>query len=137
MGARALERATAKKFWFGISLHDALPISQIPARVANQSHFPLILQCHVAASESGTQRRHQWSNGAGSMAGAVAIDPLARRRDRLTASGRRCSTIAKKKRLKRSSYGRAGAGAGNGQKVLVRNQPARRSSDLANPGACG
>ena len=106
--------------------------------MVNGSHFPLILQCHAAAGESGKQRRHQRSNGTRSMPGAVAIDPLARqrdragafllkrkwpdrrlmrvalswRRDRLTAIGRRRSNIAKKKK----SYWGARRWRANGQK---------------------
>jgi len=101
--------------------------------MVNGSHFPLIFQCHAAASESGKQRRHQRSNGTRSMPGAVAIDPLARqaialakkkmarpaadagrassRRDRLTAIGRRRSNIAKKKK----SYWGARRWRANGQ----------------------
>jgi hypothetical protein len=50
----------------------------------NQYHFLLIVQCHAAASESGKQRHHQRSTGRLFKPGAVAIDPLPRRRDRLT-----------------------------------------------------
>ena len=57
----------------------------------------MILQCHPAASESGKQRHHQRSTGHSFKPGDVAIDPLARQRDRLTAIGRRRSVSPKKK----------------------------------------
>jgi hypothetical protein len=62
--------------------------------------------------------------------GAVAIDPLARRRDRLTASGRRRGTIAKKKSAKKKSYWARGAGA-PADKINFRNQTARESAGEA------
>ena len=61
----------------------------------------MILQCPVGGQqirESGNERHHQRSTGRSFKPGAVAIDPLARRRDRLTAIGRRRSDIAKKEK---------------------------------------
>src|SRR5437588_8278909 len=91
--------------------------------MVNQSHFPLVLQCHAAASESGKQRHHQWSTGRSFKPGDVAIDPLARRRDRLTATGRRCSDIAKKEiRIRRAAL------AAPADKNKFRNRRARESA---------
>ena len=64
----------------------------------------MILQCPVGGQrirKCGNERHHQRSTGRSFKPGAVAIDPLARRRDRLTAIGRRRGIIAKKKIAKK------------------------------------
>jgi hypothetical protein len=61
-------------------------------------------------AKSGKQRHHQWTTGRSFKPGDVAIDPLARRRDRLTAIGRRRGIIAKKKSAKKNRMRRWRAG---------------------------
>src|SRR3974377_1833353 len=72
-----------------------------------------------------------------SMAGAVAIDPLARQRDRPTGIGPpRPGGGEKKKRKKRNfSYWGVRRWRANGQKLLVRNRRARESAGASNPSA--
>src|SRR5438105_15403185 len=75
--------------------------------MVNQSHSPFYTLSLHDALPIWKQRHHQWSTGRSFKPGDVAIDPLARRRDRLTATGRRCSDIAKKE-IRRSEERRVG-----------------------------
>src|SRR5262249_61537457 len=109
---------------------------QLSAHVFDRRCFLLIFTTRRSSDLSGKQRRHQRSKRHSFEPGAVAIDPLARRRDRLTAIGRRRSDIAKKKSAKKKSYSAGGAGAPT-DKNKFPNQKARESAGASNPSACG
>ena len=84
----------------------------------------MILQCPVGGQrirKSGNERHHQRSTGRSFKPGAVAIDPLARRRDRLTAIGRRRSDIAKKEKCLTAIGRRRGI-------IAKKNQSLKRKS---------
>src|SRR5438105_1575023 len=91
--------------------------------MVNQSHSPFYTLSLHDALPIWKQRHHQWSTGRSFKPGDVAIDPLARRRDRLAANGGWCSDIARKEiRIRRAAL------AAPADKNKFRNRRARESA---------